>query len=119
VVTSGKEILTVQVRVTSLGQGQGWLLTQEHERATEDRLLYAFVDTEPAIPETFFIPAAVVGDVLRASHAAWLATPGRGGRPHRDNPMRMILSDYRFPVPGYPPGWLEQHRERWDLLETR
>src|SRR3990170_895605 len=119
VVMSAIGRLTVQVRVTSLGQRQGWLLTNELEDVTDDRVLYAFVNTEPSEPETFFIPAAVVSDVLRTSHAAWLATPGRGGRPHRDQPMRMILMDYRFPVQGYPPGWLEQYRERWDLLESR
>ncbi|MDP3983824.1 MAG: hypothetical protein Q8Q52_02305 [Acidimicrobiia bacterium] len=119
VIPSGRGNLTVQVRVTSLGQRNGWLLTEEHERAMDDRLMYAFVDTEPAVPETFFIPGAVVGDVLRTSHRAWLATPGRGGRPHRDNPMRMIRSDYRFLVQGYPAEWLEKYRERWELLETR
>jgi hypothetical protein len=119
VVKSGAGRLTLQVRVTSLGQRQGWLLTKELEGVTDDRLLYAFVNTLPSVPETFLIPAAIVSDVLRTSHAAWLATPGRGGQPHRDQPMRMILMDYHFPVQGYPPGWLEQYRERWDLLDAR
>jgi hypothetical protein len=119
VVKSGLGRLTLQVRVTSLGHRQGWLLTNELEGVTDDRLLYAFVNTQPSEPETFFIPAAIVSDVLRTSHAAWLAAPGRGGQPHRDQPMRMILMDYRFPVQGYPPGWLDQYRERWDLLQSR
>ena len=118
VVTPGANSRTVQVRVTSRGQRQGWLLTSELEGIIDERLVYAFVNTQPAEPETFLIPAAIVSDVLQASHAAWLATPGRAGRPHRDNPMRMILMDYRFPVPGYPPGWLDKYRERWDLLEA-
>jgi hypothetical protein len=108
--------LTVQIRVTSLGVRGGWLLTDELEGVSSPQLVYAFVNTQPAAPETFLIPAPIVSEVLRASHAAWLATPGRGGRSHRDTPMRMILDDYRFPVPGYPPAWLDKYRERWDLL---
>ena len=76
VIPSGSDSLTVQVRVTSQGQREGWLLTEELERSIDSRLLYAFVDTEPAAPETFFIPGPVVSDVLRTSHAARLATPG-------------------------------------------
>jgi hypothetical protein len=30
----------------------------------------------------------------------------------------MILNDYRFRVPGCPPGWLDQYRERWEMLLT-
>jgi hypothetical protein len=119
VVKSGTGTLTVQVRVTSLGHRQGWLLTNELEGFTDDSLIYAFVNTQPSEPEIFFIPASILSDVLRTSHAAWLATPGRGGRQHVDNPMRMILMDYRIPVQGYPPGWLDKYRERWDLLESR
>ncbi len=118
-VSSGKDVLTVQVRVTSRGQRRGWLVTDDLELTTSDRLVYAFVDTKTAPPETFVIPAPVVSDVLRASHAAWLATPGRRGRMHTDSAMRMIRGDYRIPVPGYPAGWLEQYRERWDLLNAR
>ena len=117
-VKSGTGLVTLQVRVTSLGQRQGWILTKEVEGASDDRLLYAFVNTAPSEPEIFFVPAHVVADVLRTSHAAWLATPGRAGRAHVDHPMRMVLMDYRFPVQGYPPGWLEQYRDRWDLLQT-
>jgi hypothetical protein len=119
VLRSGAAWLTVQVRVTSKGQRQGWLLSRELEGVADDRLIYAFVNTEPSNPETFLIPAGIVSDALRTSHTAWLATPGRGGRPHVDNPMRMILMDYQFPVQGYPPGWLDQFRERWDLVESR
>ena len=111
--------MTVQVRVTSKGQRQGWLLTNELEGVTDQNVLYAFVNTQPSDPETFLIPAAIVSEVLRTSHAAWLATPGVHGQAHRDSPMRMILMDYRVQVPGYPPGWLEQYRERWDLVDPR
>ncbi len=119
-VGSGADVLTLQVRVTSRGQRREWLVADELERTTSDRLVYAFVDTQPALPETFVIPARVVSGVLRASHAAWLATtPGRRGRMHTDSAMRMIRWNYGIPVPGYPAGWLEQYGERWDLLHAR
>ena len=117
-VGSGDDLLTLQVRVTSKGQRRGWLVDQDLEDTHTHRLVYAFVDTKPAVPETFIIPAAVVSDVLEASHQAWLATPGHKGQAHTDSAMRMIRWDYGLPVPGYPAGWLETYRERWDLLRS-
>ncbi len=118
-VGSGDDAITLQVRVTSKGQKRGWLVTEDLEAPPSERLVYAFVDTKPDTPETFLIPAPVVREVLRKSHAAWLATPGRSGQAHTDTAMRMIRPDYRLSVAGYPAGWLEAYRERWDLLRTK
>ena len=110
--------VTLQVRVTSRGQRRGWLVSDDLEGPTGDSLVYAFVDTQPVPPETFLIPARVVSEALQKSHAAWLANPGRHGQPHTDSPMRMVRWDYGIPVEDFPAGWLEQYRERWDLLST-
>lgn len=117
-VGSTEHPITVHVRVTSQGQRRGWLVTDDLERQTSDSLVYAFVDRKPVPPETFLIPARVVSEALQKSHAAWLANPGRHGQPHTDSPMRMVRWDYGIPVEGFPAGWLEDYRERWDLLGT-
>ena len=91
-------------------------MRSKHENIQSDSFFYAFVDLEPHAPNVFIIPSKVVADVLNTAHQAWLDEPGRGGKPHRDHDMRRLLPAYARDVPGYPPGWLEPYRERWDLL---
>ena len=82
-----------------------------------DRLFYAFLDLEPSVPETFIVPCHVVQEALLSSYNVWMATPGRHGQTHQDNSLRRIRPTSPFPVPGFPDGWLEEYRERWDYLE--
>jgi len=112
---SGRSV-AIKIRTRRRGRDNGWLMTSRDERETRSDLLYIFVDVEPAVPLAYIIPSGEVANLLRVSHATWLAKPGRGGRPHRDSDMRRVLSDFGFPVPGYPAGWLEQYRDRWDLV---
>jgi hypothetical protein len=109
-------IATVQVKTRTYGYDGGWHMKVKHEHVVQDRCFYAFVDLEPEVPATFVVPSKIVANVLRASHQAWLAIPGRNGRAHRDNVMRRVRPAYSYEVPGYPPGWLDGYRERWDLL---
>lgn len=64
----------------------------------------------------YVVPSEIVADVLMRTHQAWLATPGKGGRPHKDSKIRRILPWLPSPIPGYEGSWLEAYRERWDLL---
>lgn len=89
---------------------------QKHETQSHERLFFAFVDLEPPTPVVYIVPAAVVAEAVSRSHQAWLALPGRGGRLHKDNPMRRIVPRFAHAVPGFPDGWLDVYRERWDLL---
>ena len=109
-------IATVQVKTRTYGTDGGWHMREKHEHIVQDSCFYAFVDLEPSVPVTFVVPSAIVAEVLRVAHRSWLLTPGRGGRVHRDHDMRRVLPAYTFEVPGYPPGWLDQYREHWDLL---
>jgi hypothetical protein len=106
---------TVQVKARTRGSDGGWPMRDVHETIEHDGLFYAFVDLEPESPVTYIVPSAVVAKVLRDAHAAWLAAPGRGGRPHRDNPIRKLRPEYPS-LPDYGLGWLDKYRERWDLL---
>lgn len=51
-------------------------------------------------------PTRTVDVLLRERHAAWLARPGKHGRPHRDGAMR------RLPESAAPEAW----REAWAAL---
>jgi hypothetical protein len=111
-------IAAVQVKTRTYGPDRSWHMRDKHEEIIEDRYFYAFVDLEPEPPVTYIVPSAVVADVVRKSHQVWLDTPGVRGQPHKDGPMRRLGPEYRFTVPGYPAGWLDQYREQWDLLKV-
>ena len=106
----------LQVKTRTLGADRGWHMRQTHETLLHPRLFYAFVDLQPEQPLVYVVPSEVVADVLVKTHRAWLATPGKGGRPPKDSKMRRILPWLPSPIPGYEGSWLEAYRERWDLL---
>ena len=106
----------LQVKTRTLGADRGWHMRQTHETLIHPRLFYAFVDLQPEQPLVYVVPSEVVADVLVKTHRAWLATPGKGGRPPKDSKMRRILPWLPSPIPGYEGSWLEAYRERWDLL---
>jgi hypothetical protein len=82
-----------------------WLLNVKAEEDLAENLFYVFVCL-PARGEPAFyvVPRDTVAKSVRESHKRWLATPGRGGRQHRDNPNRK----YRDLDGSY--------KDRWDLL---
>ena len=96
----------IQVKTRSLGEGGGWHMRQKHEALLHPRLFYAFVDPQPERPVVYVVPSEIVADVLTKTHRAWLATPGKGGRPHSDSKTRRILPWLPSPLPGYEGPWL-------------
>lgn len=103
-------------------------MSEKHGDIVSQHLFYCFVDmeAESALPITFVIPSTVVAAVLKESHQLWLDTPGKNGKAHNDNKMRRLLPDYlrgrkletevmqRIGV-----GWMEQYREKWELLHLQ
>lgn len=60
------------------------------------------------------------------SHKLWLDTPGKNGKAHNDNKMRRLLPDYLRGrelegevVQRIGAGWMEQYREKWELLHLQ
>ena len=108
----------VQVKTTT--RAGSWVLTAKNTRPehVHPRLFYALVDLVPATPEVFIVPSGVVANAVASSHSVFLATPGRRGQPHNDSPVRSLMRRYPFEVPGYPAGWLDAFRDRWDYLTT-
>ena len=109
----------VQVKTrTGGGRRREWIMKEKHESLARDRLLYVFVDLGMSPPECFVVPSRVIATAVARNHKAWLAGPSSRVTTRKDNPMRKISSTYPQPVPGYPAGWLDEWRDRWDLIEA-
>jgi hypothetical protein len=94
----------IQVK-TCQGMTPAWLLNVKAESSDAENLFYVFVClSDRGLPAFYVVPRHVVAKQVRESHRQWLATPGRGGRQHRDNPNRKFAD---------PNG---AYKERWDLL---
>lgn len=111
-------IASLQVKTRTYGRDKGWHMNVKHESISHPRYFYVLVDLEPEQPVTYIVPSSVVADALSKDHQAWLDAPGLGGKPHKDNPVRRLKPSFSYDVPGFPDGWLEQFRERWDLLKA-
>jgi hypothetical protein len=112
-------IATLQVKTRT--RGSGWVMGEKHERIAQPRCFYAFINldvAEGAMPVTYIVPSAEVAGVVAGSHKAWLAIAGKGGRAHRDNPVRQLRPRHSYDVAGYPDGWMDQYLERWDFLKA-
>jgi len=106
----------LQVKTRSKGADGGWHMNVKHEKLSSPRLFYVFVDMEPESPILYVIPSKVVADAVSRSHATWLAMPGKGGRPHAQTDMRRLHRKMPFEVEGFPDGWMDQYKDRWNLL---
>lgn len=65
----------------------------------------------------FIIPAAEMAKHISDGHIKWLATPGKNGREHNDNDVRMItLPPYKESFNGWK---ISEYLGRWDLIEEK
>ncbi len=95
----GGRSVAIQVK-TSQGHVKKWLLNKKNESMKEPTLFYIFVSlaSPGELPEYHVVPSVVVARTVKKSHAVWLATPGRKGRPHKDGDLRTfwdVASKYR------------------------
>ena len=78
----------IQVKTTSY-KTKAWTLSVKNESIEGDNIIYFFVSlNELNEPEYHIVPSKVVAKTIREDHAKWLATPGRQGQKHNDNPIR-------------------------------
>ena len=117
----GSSLAAVQVKARrGVGNG-GWVLNKRHEDIRRALLFYAFVDLgrEPTdTPQCWVVPSAIVAEVIKENHIAWLAAPGRNGQAHRDTEMRSLMHDYSRRGLGRARGWLDPYREAWHLVAS-
>jgi hypothetical protein len=94
----------VQVK-TNQGSLDWWLLSDKAEDYFADNLFYVFVNLNNGrSPDFFIVPSEIVARAVKESHSKWLASPGRKGQKHKDNPMREFKDKEKH------------YLRRWDLL---
>jgi hypothetical protein len=103
---NGSRFLGIQVKTNQHSQ-RSWPLHEKVETTSRPDLFFVFVNLNGSgEPSYHVVPSFVVAEYCRSRHAAWLARPGKGGRPHRDNPVREFKD-----VEG-------QYLSAWGLLES-
>jgi hypothetical protein len=118
----GERLCAIQVKTrVAKGSDGGWHMRSKHESIFSPSLFYAFVDFGKELddhPTCFLVPSAVVADVVRRSHQAWLSAPGKKNQQRNDSDMRRFLPDYdRMGISiGCSTGWLDQYKENWSRL---
>lgn len=94
----------IQVKTTSY-KTKSWTLGEKNESIEGDNIIYFLVSlNELEQPEYHIVPSKIVAKSIRENHAEWLATPGRNGQPHNDNPIRKF-SDFD-----------DKYLNNWDCL---
>lgn len=82
------EQFAIQVKTTSFKRKK-WTLGAKNEKIAGKNIVYFLVALNNLDqPEYHIVPSAVVANEIYDSHRKWLATPGKNGQPHNDNPIR-------------------------------
>ena len=92
--SSATKSVGIQVKTCSGGL-RTWVLNEKAENYYSPNLFYIFVclNQGKESPDYFVVPSRVVSKHVTFSHKKWLATPGRHGQKHKDNPMRKFRDD--------------------------
>ena len=94
----------IQVKAAQ-GRNKTWMLNQKVESNEATNLFFVFVRLNHLdAPEYYIVPREDVSHFSAENHKLWLATPGRKGQQHNDNPMRQFKDAE------------DKYRDRWDLL---
>ena len=101
----GSRSVTIQCK-TSQKKRKGWLLNDKSEAFVAENHFYVFVllGSVTDRPQYHVVPSQVVAKRVKAGHRKWLDTPGKGGRKHTDNAMRLFTDGD------------DEFLDRWDLL---
>ena len=106
----GLRTVNIQVKTRSVKNRAGWILTKKIESLVPGENFYiAFVDLKghDAKPDYYLIPRNLFSKWIAEQHSQWLATPGRSGRVHVDNPIR-AFDKRHFAV-------FEKYHNNWDV----
>jgi hypothetical protein len=94
----------IQVKCVQ-GRAKTWMLNQKVESGEATNLFFVFVRLNHLDPPEYYIASRQdVATYSAENHKLWLATPGRKGQQHNDNPLRQFKDPEN------------RYRDRWDLL---
>ena len=101
------EQFAIQVKTTGYKQKK-WVLSKNNEELRGNNIFYVFVSlNELETPEYHIVPSKVVADTIKASHQAWLNTPGKKGQQHKDTSIRAFTDEG------------DTYLNKWELLKTK
>jgi hypothetical protein len=94
----------IQVKAVQ-GRSKAWMLHQKVESSDATNLIFVFVRLNNLeAPEYYIVPREDVSRYSAENHRVWLATPGRKGQQHNENPLRQFKDPEN------------KYLYRWDLL---
>lgn len=100
----------VAIQVKTARSGGSFRLNEKLEKpTTADNEWIVFValrEGEAGPVEYYVVPRNLISALIFVDHRRWLATPGRNGQPHKDNPQRNTNADQ-----------LAGYRDAWHLLD--
>ena len=101
----GSRSVTIQCKTSQRPQKR-WVLSDTSEDFVSSTHFYVFVLLGAAgeRPRYHVVPSSDVANHLRTNHKKWLDTPGKEGRKHVDNSVRLFTDED------------EAYLERWSLL---
>lgn len=100
--------ILVAIQTKTASMGNQFMLNVSIERpsaANNEWVVLVKLHEVGSRPSFFTVPHDHVAAASYAQHQRWLGTPGQGGRPHRDNPRRMLKAKEFL-----------AYEDRWDLL---
>lgn len=110
---SGRQI-AIQVKTNHTGK-RTWTLSQKNEEPTGENTYFVFVCLNGKdAPDYYILPAALVAQSVKKSHADWLGGVDKNGASHKDTPIRK----FSFENPKYNPLCLQAgaYKGKWELL---
>lgn len=101
----GSRSVTIQCKTSQRPQKR-WVLNEKSEDFVSRTHFYVFVllGSPGGRPRYHVVPSRDVANPLKADHKKWINTPGKGGRRHVDNSVRVFTDKD------------DEYLERWDLL---
>ena len=101
----GSRSVTIQCKTSQRPQKR-WVLNEKSQDFVSRTHFYVFVLLGVAgeRPQYHVVPSREVANYLMADHKKWINTPGKGGRKHVDNSVRVFADKD------------DEYLERWDLL---
>ena len=114
----GTKFAHIQVKTYVPGKNSSCHVGMKAEKSYGDQFFWVLSGIPHPDQDTEFefyvIPSKEMAKQIKREHSLWLATPGRKGEKHKDNPIRSV---------GIPPrkgwaGWdISKYKGRWDLIE--
>jgi hypothetical protein len=109
----GSRTVNIQVKTRAAGNRKGWVFNKRLlVPAPGPNFYIAFVDLkgQNENPDYYLIPKNLFAEPAEKRHRKWVGEPGRSGRLHRDNAIRVFV----------PSEWpkLERYHNNWDFREA-